>query len=870
MRNVASNARWAEPFPRTGCALRARTKPSLSAARRSNAAAVTEATRRTYSATVSGYVELSSGSLFAGDYRVERLLARGGMGAVYVAQQLSTGRERALKLMHPLLAQDGGMRRRFEQEARIGSRIKSAHVVEVIAAGIDDESGMPWLAMELLEGEDLAAYVERRGPLPAAEVEQILAQACHALAAAHAVGVVHRDLKPENIFLSRAHQQGAPTIVKLLDLGIAKMVAEASARDTAAVGTPLWMAPEQTGGTVGPQADVWAIGLLAFWMLSGRGYWRCSHQQDSEPSLMHVLREVVVDPLEPASVRAANFGGAARLPGGFDAWFARCVARDPAERFAHAGEAHESLARLLAGSADTVLVPSNLKLEPSPRAAVATADTLVQGTTGGATLQPQPQPKSAGRWLGVLLAALVLAGGALALGRRAPAPNQLPATSVRPAAAHSATLAPASASVAAPASAAPQREQRAAGDVNDPSVVWKIPIGDSPERGPSDALVTIVEFANYQCPFSKGVEANLRKILDDHPGAVRLVWKDDPLAVHSQAEISATVAREARTQKGDAGFWAAHDLFLERTFKPSIQTLLDAAKKLELDRPRVEKAMAERSYAQSIAADADLADDVATFGTPYFFVNGRRVQATPTLDKLRAAVEEEIKKSEALVSKGVERKDIYAKILDSGRGGMPLEIRNFPMMAVTAPTRGASKSAVALVEFCDFENFLCKLVDGTVDDLSHTFPDQLGAIWIDVPNVSSADSRRASLAARSAYRHGGVEGFDRMRRLLLESQGKPAAFSEFSLLQYAEALGLPRNDFKSGLRDPELAGEIERDAQTARDTGIAKSVPAFLVCGSDFCASGGYFLSGGQPRRAFEKRVRLVLEAKGGPLPSTP
>nr|HMR10949.1 protein kinase [Polyangiaceae bacterium] len=108
---------------------------------------------------------LAPGSVVAGDYRILRALARGGMGSVYVAEQLSTGRERALKVLHAQLTQQGVMRRRFEQEARIGAKIKSEHVVEVIAAGVDDAAGTPWLVMELLEGEDLADYLSRTGPL---------------------------------------------------------------------------------------------------------------------------------------------------------------------------------------------------------------------------------------------------------------------------------------------------------------------------------------------------------------------------------------------------------------------------------------------------------------------------------------------------------------------------------------------------------------------------------------------------------------------------------------------------------------------------------------------------------------------------------
>src|SRR6185503_3583423 len=109
---------------------------------------------------------LERGQLFAGDFRIERRLGEGGMGSVYVVTQLSTAAPRALKLMHVDLSSDASLRRRFEQEARIGAAIKSDHVVQVVAAGVDEPTRTPWLAMELLEGETLAQLAARRGPLP--------------------------------------------------------------------------------------------------------------------------------------------------------------------------------------------------------------------------------------------------------------------------------------------------------------------------------------------------------------------------------------------------------------------------------------------------------------------------------------------------------------------------------------------------------------------------------------------------------------------------------------------------------------------------------------------------------------------------------
>ncbi len=294
------------------------------------------------------------GDIIARDYRIIELLQQGGMGAVYVAQQLSTGTLRALKLMHPQLIQDPMQRKRFEQEARVGSRIPSDHIVQVLGAGVDEITGMPWLAMELLEGESLAALIRRRGHLPPGEVHEIFVQLCHALSAAHSAGVVHRDLKPENIFLARSRLVGAPSTVKVLDFGIAKIVAELQTGETrGALGTPLWMAPEQTdgGNGIAPTTDVWALGLLAFRLLTGRCYWREGNRQST---LMAILREIVMDPLPSASNRASEYGAEERIPPGFDGWFARCVAREKDARFMDARIALDRLSPLLTRAMSSV------------------------------------------------------------------------------------------------------------------------------------------------------------------------------------------------------------------------------------------------------------------------------------------------------------------------------------------------------------------------------------------------------------------------------------------------------------------------------------------------------------------------------------
>ncbi|MGZ3473301.1 MAG: protein kinase domain-containing protein [Polyangiales bacterium] len=289
------------------------------------------------------------GTVVSGSYVIVRALSEGGMGAVYIAEHVTTRKQRALKVMHGELLGDQSLRDRFVQEAQIGGRIESEHVVEVVDAGFDEQLRVPWLAMELLDGEPLSARIER-GPIPPSEVHDLFQQLCHALAAAHAVGIVHRDLKPENVFIARARRVGVPFTVKVLDFGIAKALQEAkqaTRQATAAIGTPLWMAPEQTelGNRIAPASDVWALGLIAFRMLTSRYYWLEAYRNINNVGA--ILTEVLVKPLVPATQRAQELGCAHLIPQGFDAWFARTVDRDPNRRFPEAGQAFGALAAIL-------------------------------------------------------------------------------------------------------------------------------------------------------------------------------------------------------------------------------------------------------------------------------------------------------------------------------------------------------------------------------------------------------------------------------------------------------------------------------------------------------------------------------------------
>ena len=292
-----------------------------------------------------GLLEVPFGSVVGGDFMIVRPLNRGSMGALYVAEQLSTASHRALKLLRREYVSDETLFKRFEREAQMASRIPSEHVVQIIASGVDEKLQVPWIAMELLSGQHLGDHVEENGSVPKEVVRQIFEQLCHAIAAAHALGIVHRDLKPANIFLSEARRVGAHRMVKVLDFGVARIMAERLTVSGSPLGTPNWMSPEQTRGEQATTAtDVWALGLIAFYMLTGRLFWRSCLKPDSE---LGVMKEIADEPIPIASMRALELGAGDRIPPGFNEWFAQCMARNPAERFVNATAAYAALAHTL-------------------------------------------------------------------------------------------------------------------------------------------------------------------------------------------------------------------------------------------------------------------------------------------------------------------------------------------------------------------------------------------------------------------------------------------------------------------------------------------------------------------------------------------
>ncbi|HRI64287.1 MAG TPA: protein kinase [Polyangium sp.] len=300
--------------------------------------------------------DLPSGLVISGRYRVEKIIGRGGMGAVYAVRHVNTGELCALKMLLPALAANPAAVERFRTEARAPVAIGSEHVVRVIDADVSPELGdAPYIVMELLKGRDLGSELKNRGALPAGEVVVFMKQVARVLDKAHGLGIVHRDLKPANLIVTQ-REDGTP-LVKILDFGIAKLLDQSGVgeltQDGAIFGTPWYMSPEQARGQaskVGPSADLWALGLIVYRLLTGKNYW-------SAEGMAALVGQILYEPMVPPSQMSPHLGPR------FDAWFARACCREVEGRFANAVEQIQALAHAL--GVNYAAQPTNLDM-PSP------------------------------------------------------------------------------------------------------------------------------------------------------------------------------------------------------------------------------------------------------------------------------------------------------------------------------------------------------------------------------------------------------------------------------------------------------------------------------------------------------------------------
>jgi serine/threonine protein kinase len=367
---------------------------------------------------------LTRGDVIGGKYRLIEPLGEGGMGAVWVAENIAIrGAEVALKVLHANFARDPSAVRRFRAEAEATVRIGHPGIVRVFDYGESDD-GAPYMVMERLHGESLAQRLERDGALAPAEAVALVTEVLAALDAAHEREILHRDLKPENIFLTDAGDAVRPTI---LDFGVSKFLGDDAervrmTRTGALIGTPAYMSPEQARGepTIDLRSDLWAMGVILYELLTGTLPYEASNYNAMMIRIAtegHTPLLEAVPAIDPVLASIVE----------------RAMARTARERYPTARQMREALAAWSRGEG-VLEAPPRGSLPPSrssrtPTPAMAHADTLPGDEL---TTLRKEKPRRAG--LGVVALSVALGvGGALAVGRlRAPTAGQaVPLAAVR-------------------------------------------------------------------------------------------------------------------------------------------------------------------------------------------------------------------------------------------------------------------------------------------------------------------------------------------------------------------------------------------------------------------------------------------------------
>ncbi|MGB5702917.1 MAG: thioredoxin domain-containing protein [Polyangiales bacterium] len=394
----------------------------------------------------------------------------------------------------------------------------------------------------------------------------------------------------------------------------------------------------------------------------------------------------------------------------------------------------------------------------------------------------------------------------------------------------------------------------------DPKAVYKVPLkGDEPQKGPDDALVTIVEFSDFECPFCGRVEPTMNDVQKKYGDDVRVVWMNNPLPFHKNAKPAATAALEAHAQKGDKAFWAMHEKMFANQKALTADNLEKWGKELGLNASKLKKALADDKYAKTIQAQQALATSLGARGTPAFFINGRNLRGAQPLAAFTALVDEELAKAKALVAKGTPRAKVYETTIAKGETGpktVPAaaapdanKVYDIPVPK-KAPTKGAANAKVVIQEFSDFQCPFCSRVNPTVAQVLKEYGDKVKIVWRDYPLPFHKDAQPAAQAAREVFLQKGDEAFWAYHDLLFQNQ---KALSRANLEKFAEQVGgIDMKAFKAALDSGKHKAAVDADMAAVTKAGARIGTPSFFI--------NGKLLQGAQPYPAFKAAIDAALK----------
>ena len=404
--------------------------------------------------------------------------------------------------------------------------------------------------------------------------------------------------------------------------------------------------------------------------------------------------------------------------------------------------------------------------------------------------------------------------------------------------------------------APPAPSPAAAAEPSDDGKLWNVPVlADDPQRGAKDALVTIVQFSDYQCPYCKRVEVTIDELRKLYGKDLRVVWKDNPLPFHARALPAAKLGRAVFQSKGNDAFWKLHDTLFANQSALEDSDFEELISKQGLSWKSLQAALASPKVAARITDSIDLANDFEARGTPHFFINGRRLGGAQPLDAFKKVIDEELAKARALVDRGTPRAKVYAEVLRDA-ANPPAPEKKQIALSPRSPSRGDAKAPVVIQEFSDFQCPYCSRVEPTLQELEKEFPGSIRIVWRHMPLPFHQHAQLAAEASEEVLAQKGTAAFWAYHDLLYGAQSEPDGLERVNLYNLADTLGLDMARFKAALDQHIHQAKVQEDIEAANKAGI-NGTPAFVI--------NDYYLSGAQPSAAFRKLIKLALSDKKKP-----
>ncbi|AKQ66869.1 Periplasmic thiol:disulfide interchange protein DsbA [Myxococcus hansupus] len=380
----------------------------------------------------------------------------------------------------------------------------------------------------------------------------------------------------------------------------------------------------------------------------------------------------------------------------------------------------------------------------------------------------------------------------------------------------------------------------------DPTV-FKVPIENSPVHGSADALITVVEFSDYECPFCSRANATVEQLEKQYGNKLRVVMKQNPLSFHPRAKPAAIGAMAA----GEQGkYWEFHAKLFQNQKKLDDASLEQYAKDIGLDVAKWKAELANPKFQDIITRDQALASQLGASGTPAFFINGRFLSGAQPLANFQALIDEELPKAEALVKSGTPASQVYAKIIEKGSeraAPKAQQQQQQPAAAVRkieiptdSPSFGPATAKVTIVEWSDFECPFCSRVGPSLAKIKEAYPNDVRVVFRHQPLPFHPNAKLAAEASHAAHEQG---KFWEYHDKLFANQ---KALDRASLEKYAQELGLNISKFKGALDQGKFKAKVEADSSAGNAVG-ANGTPTFFINGREFV--------GAQPFESFKRVI---------------